>query len=217
MLAAVAQPAWCTTIFTTFGPGDSYSGGGYTIGSVPAAIPAPQQQEIAVSFVAGFSGTLDSIRMGVGHFPGGPDSYILTLASDSLGQPGLPLETLTGLVFPPIPGAILTVNSATHSTLSAGSTYWVVMAATNSTASFGLWGTNDQGIVGASRRNSANSFTWTANILSPSPAVEVNAITPVPEPATAGLMFAGLAALAISTSARRNRAWQRLRAGSLDQ
>jgi hypothetical protein len=126
----------------------------------------------------------------------GPNSYILSLASDSSGQPGAALETIS-VPFVPSLSVIVTAFSSSHPALSAGSTYWVVMAATNPLTSFAIWDGNNQGINGGSVRDANNGFTWTAQPPgSPSPAVEVNA-SAIPEPATIGLSLVGLAALVL--------------------
>lgn len=173
-------------MYTTFGTGDPFDRGGVGFGGAVA-------RALAISFVASFSGTFDSIRVPV-FDSDGSNSYTLTLAIDSSGTPGFSLETLSGLVFPSTMLVISTVNSSTHPMLSAGSTYWVVLEPTH--PSFGAWYLNGLGILGVSVGGPATGFTWVSDPNTLSPAVELNATAAgVPEPATLGLTFAGLVAL----------------------
>lgn len=172
-------------MFTTFGPGDLFVGEAVGFGG---AVP----RALAVSFVASFSGTFDSIRVPVSDSDGS-NSYVFSLATDSSGTPGSSLETLSGLVFPS-DLVISTVSSSTHPMLSTGSTYWVVLAPTH--PSSGSWNVNGVGIFGVSLNGIATGFAWFSVPSTLSPAVEVNA-SAIPEPATVGLTFAGLTALVI--------------------
>jgi len=160
--------------------------------------------EVAASFVAGFNGTLDSIRVATNN-GSSVDSYVLSLASSNIsGVPGAPLETFSGLAFPgPVPG-IVAVTSLAHPALLAGSTYWVVITATNPVVTVGNWFGNDQGISGSNEctRNIAFSLSWSCGG-STSPAFEVNASAAVPETGTLSMTFVGLAALVIRRRASR--------------
>jgi len=184
-------------MFTTFGPGDSYqnAGPGISIGGPVAGF----QLQLAVGFIAGFTGTLNSIRVGVYNSAAisTVDSFILSLTSDSSGSPGATLESFTGLIFPNFPGGILTVNSSATPALTPGSTYWIVLAATNPAVTAGGWSLNNQGLNGLfASRNLASSPTWTTAPSGTLPAVEVNAAA-VPEPVALSLTLVGLAALVI--------------------
>jgi hypothetical protein len=195
-------------MLSTFGPGEPDMTVGRTIGG-----PGSTQIEVAIGFMAGFDGEVDWIKLAAFH-TAGPNNYIVSLAADSTGAPGAALETFSNLTFPDT-GAILTLNSSLRPLLFLGSSYWVVMSAANLEASWGAWSLNDQGALGLSTRSSMTGFLWSAEPSFTSPAVEVNATSQAgaeadaPEPATFGLMFAGLTVLLISIAARRNRAWPR--------
>ena len=105
----------------------------------------------------------------------GPNSYILSLASDNAGAPGADLEAFTDLVFPESVG-VITENSTGNPALSAGSTYWVVMRTTDPAASVGVWLQNDQGIPGLSNRYLGFNGWIVRNEESTAVAVNANAI-----------------------------------------
>ncbi len=193
--------AWCTPIVSTFSPGLDL-GLGRTIGG-----PGGTQIEIAVGFVPSFSGEVDSVKV-AGFHATGPNDYLLWLASDNSGQPGSAIETFSGLSLSESGGEILTINSSLRPLLSMGSTYWVVMSAANLGSTWGGWTLNDQSILGIASRSALTNYIWTDEPGSASPAFEVNATAEVvgpaaiPEPATLGLMFAGLAALSVAARFR---------------
>jgi hypothetical protein len=193
-VSLTAAPAGAVVIATTFGPGDSYDASiGYPIGSETL-------QEIAVGFVPGFDSALDSIRLATKHLAGA-NNYTVYLASDSGGSPGGALETFSSLAFTS-PDSILTLNSLLNPTLSAGSTYWIVVSAPDLSGSYGEWNWNDQGFFGLAFQNAGTGWKSDDN---PTPAFEVNAsrTTSVPEPTTLLLFGAGFVGF---TALRRRRA-----------
>ena len=198
-------PAWSATLYTTFGPGDSYdtlSGINWSVGS-PTGVTA---QEVAATFVAGFTGTLDSIRVAALHL-NGPNSFTVSIATDNSGQPGTVLESFTGVTFTTV-SSIVTLISGSNPLLSTGSTYWVGMTPTSLFASQAGWNVNNQGIGGTYRRfNGADPWFLSDINVGPTPAFEVNTTSNgvIPEPSTAGLTLAGLAGLALLARRRRNR------------
>jgi hypothetical protein len=197
LLALVPVPSWGSEIlFSTFGqPGDTYQ----EFLQIP--IGGNNGQEIAVDFVAGFGGTLDSIRVAVSWSRGPTDFFSVYLAADNSGEPGVALETFSPLVFPDDP-VILTLDSLTNPDLSAGSRYWVVMTAADLSVAFGLWHVNNVGETGSGYRSASDTGgEWAYFASSIAPAVEVNvtaATTNVPEPSTTALAVFGLVGLVMS-------------------
>lgn len=145
LLCVLSAPARAATIYTTFGPGDSFSvGGGYVIG---ATFPTEDPGAVAASFVPGFDATLESISIATDH-SGGLNSYTVYLAANSGGLPGDPIETFANVSFTS-PATVLTLNSVLNPDLSAGTTYWIVLQVADITQfSSGHWSFNDQGING---------------------------------------------------------------------
>jgi hypothetical protein len=190
LLLGLAPPAQAVTIYTTFGPGDSYGGSNYLIGT-------SQQQVIAGMFVPGFDATLDSIRVAT-HFFQGDNNFTVYLASDSGGVPGAALESFTNVAFVSTPGSIVTLNSILHPMLNTGATYWVVVTAADLTKTDGGWFFNDQGIdSGMAHHNTDSGGVWFASPPGSgqtTPAFDVSgtAAAAVPEPVT--LLMLGLGA-----------------------
>jgi hypothetical protein len=183
LAAGAPSPAYAATIYSTFGPGDSYeTTAGWTIGG--------GGQEIAASFSPGFDATLDSIRLAQ-FFVFGTNDFTVYLAADGGGEPGTAIESFFGVPF--TEGGILTLPSALNPFLNAGSTYWLVVTAPDLLASWGAWNYNDQGLSGFSYRAGGD---WTASTVGETPAFEVNGTAAVPEPATLLLLGTGLGAVA---------------------
>lgn len=198
VLLAASLPAWSATIYSNFGPGDSFDVPAYIIGGGSGT-----QQEVALSFVPAFGATLDSIRVAVRNDPffSSANNYTIYLASDSSGLPGSAIETFSGLTFS-YPSAILTLNSSANPLLSAGTMYWVVVTAPDLIASSGAWNFSDQGVMGLAAR-SVNSG-WNACVACASPVMDVNgtSVSEIPEPSALTLTLAGLAGLLLFRFAR---------------
>jgi hypothetical protein len=184
--AASISQARATLLASTFGPGDTFSESSYLIGN------SLFQQEIAAVFTPAVTSVLDTVRVAAS-FDLGLNNFTVNITSDISGEPGTPLESFTGLVFPGTP-AILTLHSASHPIVLAGSRYWIVMTAPDLTSSEGKWHLNDQGFNGVLARNFFGGFVWTFDP-GTTPAFDITGTTKTPEPSTFALGLAGLVCL----------------------
>ena len=119
-LCLLGSTGEAATIASTFGPGDTFSAVSYVIGS------AVLQQEIGALFIASVTARLDFIRVATS-FASGLNDFTIYLAPDIGGQPGLPLESFTGVSFGGIP-SIITLSSRSHPLLIGSSLYVLVVS-----------------------------------------------------------------------------------------
>jgi hypothetical protein len=146
-----ASTSYAATIFTDFGPGDSYSSSGYVVSTAASvegltitsamgftsAINADVTEiDIAIQNAAGTnSGTTISLHLGSDTGP--------TIGSWVLGT--LPSFSTSG------PSGITTISGITGTHLIAGDTYFLVAVAAND--DFNAWNLNDQGVNGTVAQN----------------------------------------------------------------
>jgi hypothetical protein len=131
-----------TTLFNTFGPGDSYApSSGWAFG---LANPSPVQMgETANQF--GFGGStsyyLDTIELAASLFEG-TNEINVRLTSDAAGEPGATIETFN---FKDAMGPygqnnpILVGNSVLHPVLSPGTNYWLVAYTPYAADTIAVW------------------------------------------------------------------------------
>ena len=181
VLMVSALPASAVTVYSTFGPGDTYDS--------TAGVVVSGDSNIAASFTvpSANSYTLDSIRIGAGFYgTGGPSDDLIVRLTNNGGS--TVYESLSVHV---TNLNIYTVPSVSHPILTAGETYWVILSPENSSEWFD-WQYNTQGIKGFYR---TPPVTW-VNDLNETPAFEVNGtLAPVPIPSALLLMGSGLAGL----------------------
>jgi len=194
LLAAVLLPAAAaaTTIFSDFGPGQSFNSGSSLSVNGPSGGSGFEIDQ-AASFQPSSTFTLTSIDLAIS-FTKGTDSFKVEIAQNASGHPGAALEafTLSGV---PSSATVETLTSILHPTLSSGAFYWIAVFPGDSTTLGDLFA-NDTGVTGTAFSNDGGS-TWGSTIGS-TPAFDVigNPVTAVPEPSPALLLIAGLAALA---------------------
>jgi MYXO-CTERM domain-containing protein len=183
------------TIFSTFGPGN-------TTGTTQnLEIGGSFQNEFADSFTPSATYTLNSITISAEFIGGTTDQLTVFLASGAT-QPGAPIESfsLTGLPST-FPGTVETVTSVLNPTLLAGTTYWVVLAASNPANTSDGWAEGLVSYPGEVFLGTDTNFpNWTINTaegnVGPGGAFSV-AATPTPEPATGALSLGALVLLGL--------------------
>lgn len=153
-------------IFSSFGTGGTYNTGQAYIISTSRAIAASFQVSANVQFT--------DVQLPL-QSAGGQSAQVY-LESDSGGQPGAVLDTLTQQT--PVLGgySTITFSCSTCPMLSAGSRYWVV--ATLVSGQY-LWAFNTIGLNGAAvnASGSQSGGPW-STLPNPSPAFQVNGIGP---------------------------------------
>ena len=145
--------------------------------------------DLAVSFTPSVSATLDSLDLGIG-FNRGTNAVDVWLIEDSGGTPGSILESYVGQ--PPSgssDSALLTLSSALHPLLVAGTQYWVAVSAQQLPSSF-AWKDNITGDDGVASRT--NGGSWQVFAGETASALRVNA-TPIAVAEPTSLLLWGTA------------------------
>lgn len=190
-----ASPVFSATIYSNFGPGDSYnSGAAYGIGPVFSF-----NSIVGESFVPGSNFQFSGARLALAAPGGGGTQTGVYLEDDNGGNPGSILDSLVEQS-PLLGGAgsVIQFNCASCPDLTAGKTYWIVAAPAGD--SFSSWfynNTNDNSGV-AYNLNSGGSPTpgsWSFNPTTTRGAFEVDGtqLGSVPEPGS--LALSGMLAL----------------------
>jgi hypothetical protein len=185
-------------IYSTFGPGQSYSQeSGWPVGTLPLPFDETQRMEAAVSFIPAQNYTLDSIAVAalLDSFSSS-NQFTVSLARDSgASLPGAALETysLTGLADQL---AVYTASSLLHPQLTSGEKYWLVMSSVNLLDIYLTWLDAAQ-FSDADVTYKYGSYADWAYGYGSTPAFEVRGTAAaVPEPASMLLLGLGLAVLA---------------------
>jgi thermitase len=118
-----------TTIFNTFGPGDSFRPCNFGCEGIGGSPSIPSQQSFANAFVATKTFYLSTVQLPMVYFEG-PNVLTVYVAAGQTA-PGLPLEsfTFTNVNNTFLGPSILTATSLLHPQLTAGNRYWVVVTA----------------------------------------------------------------------------------------
>jgi len=137
MLLAIALPAGATTLFSSFGAGDTFEDGGLGIGGATSQIG---YNAIAFAFTPGVDFMVTQIDLVISLISG--SGFIVDLDTNSGNVPSVVLGSWA-LPSPPFPAAVSTLTSPGVA-LTAGNTYWlaVLPAATDS---WGFWDANPDG------------------------------------------------------------------------
>lgn len=210
-LVTLFIPAVCSadTVYTTFGPGQTFNmDGGSLVGQ--NNFPPPPSQGIAAAFTPNETVTLTQIDVGVSAVPAagglvvGSHEILMELLSGVGGSPGSLVESWTltnlptlGTSFPPE-----SVTAALSVTLFAGTEYWLALLPDLGT---NVWN-GETATVGTLRLTNDGGASWNAPILTGQPAFDVQGspVRAAPEPSSLLLLGSGLVLLARRKFAREH-------------
>jgi hypothetical protein len=186
-------------VYSTFGPGDSYSGSGGAIAGSGYAV----YNSIAVPFSPTSTVTLDRVRFAFGA-ANASIPIDAVISADDGNKPGTALETFSKIT--PLNG-IISEDSVLHPTLTAGATYWLYLQTDDPTANLaGHWSNCSPEIDGPfAYRSGANAgWTYVQSGFQQS-AFDITG-TVAPEPASLVMCGTGVLALWTWHQGRRKRA-----------
>jgi len=187
-----------TTVFDTFGPGDTYNAGlAYQIGG------GANNEEIAAQFTAGASGNLANVALGLTYFLGTNPAFRAVnvfLYGDASGSPDNANQTPLGSTTPIALFDGVTNNSVVSFSVAGtvpvtmGSLYYLVLKPT-SLGTTDAWMLSSPVVTGASFV-SFNDSTWVEGNSHILPAFRLTAVSTVPDSGgTILLMLCSSAAL----------------------
>jgi hypothetical protein len=192
-LMALSTPASADTVFSNFGPGDSYDvSSGWVVGGATSEQGFSQW---AFAFTPSGNFTLAQIEVAISN-SASPISVMLSLDHASAGLPGGTIEswTLTDLpVFGVPPLVVQTVTPVSRVSLISGNEYWLVASADGDTID--AWNLALPGPNTPAALNTGSG--WALRPLGPLEFSGVFAVegSAVPEPSTWASMLMGFAAL----------------------
>ena len=149
-----------TVVYNNFGPDDSYSGQGYTVGT-----PLPgHTYSHAMQFSPSQDGLVSAIDVGMGYLVAGENAFAASIRADNSGVPGTVLESID--VFDQVSDAngvngIVSFSAAGITPLDSLNTYWLVLEPISSSSDFfSSWIRNDQGESGNKAFSKDAGITW---------------------------------------------------------
>ncbi len=185
----VSASAAAQVIYSSLGPGDSFSNDGAASVAGADSVPGGYQSMANMFTVSGGDCQLGKIEVAL-FINSGANSIVVSLAADNGGIPGIAIESfsISGLMSP-YPGSILSVSSSTHPSLSDGLSYWVVLEAGAADTAAG-WCDSLPHVDGTAAWDGGAGWKTTSN------GVQAFRVNAVPEPATVSfLVLAGAAAI----------------------
>src|ERR1700733_8854244 len=198
LLAATTLAAHADTVFSQFGPDQTFSPGGYDIG-----LPSPGSSTvIASSFTPTETATLTDAVLAMSERDRSPDTNPVTVFIESsvAGAPGSIIDTLTQVGTQSKTASLIDFTCASCSVLNDGTMYFLVAYQSGSQLS-NLWNTVPSPAKGTIFFNFNGSPTgpWSNDPNTDLPAFEVNGTpspTVTPEPASFVLLSTGILGLA---------------------
>lgn len=206
--AAPSMATAQTTVYSTFGPGDSYDSTG-SFGSYPIYPPDFQDfgQQVAAGFLfGGPSGELLSMVRFAREFRFGPIN-VTFLVGPTIGSAS-PLESWTLPTGPnpsTAPPQIYSFTSINRPLFISGDTYWLMLSPASSSGGAN-WMINSQGLLGLESEAPGAPSWFDCPTQCRTPAFDVSATSVTPEPATLTLMSVGLAGIVGAGLRRRKKA-----------
>jgi hypothetical protein len=197
VLFSIPHHVGADVIYSSFGPGDTYTSSGYAVGWGPGPFGIGQAQaDLAARFTPTFDATLDKIRFAASYSAGAANSLTIYLAS-GVTQPNVILESFSFTNLSSAP-SIYSADSSSHPFLSANTNYWFVFSPAYQTTI--VWWEGDSNITPQLYNGSIASGIWypgTGLLGQMAFSVEGTPVSAaVPEPVTMLLFSLGLVGLA---------------------
>lgn len=181
VLAMCALPARATTLYTTFGPGQAFGSGGYTV---------EDNLGWASQFQTTSTGAVGSIDLPL-LLQGGAMTVTVVIAADSAGSPGAALETFSINNLPATP-TVESAISALNPVLTAGTPYWfeVIGKGPNPGTDIGQWYDTSLSTTQTIDITNNGGATWSV-FSAGEPVAAFDVVSQVPEPGTCGAIIVG--------------------------